>query len=118
MTEVFLAHEKEFEKNQMGKKAFVSQSIKLRPTIKMVAHVAGVRGGKEHGHTERIRRYLEILVDGLLNHEGYTKEVSTWDSAGSTGALQDFALLTSSKKGTIVTPTKLVTGTNPALRRQ
>ena len=80
IVEVFLAHEKEFEKSKIKKRKFATQSDKLYLTVSAVTNVIGsMHGGKEHDHVERMRRYLEILVNALSRHEEYKNEVLSWD---------------------------------------
>jgi len=79
IAEVFLLHEKEFKKSEIKKKNYTYKGKGLHPTIKAVADFVGVRSGKDHGYVERMQRYLEILVNALLRHEGHKKEVSSWD---------------------------------------
>ena len=80
ITEIFLAHEKEFAKKEINIKKFNNQNDQMHSTMKMLANAVGTRSGKEHGHVERMRRHLEIFVSALLKHENYKKELSSWDT--------------------------------------
>ena len=87
ITDVFLTHEKEFNNvetqfNNTGIKRKVSTkpNDKLHPTLRVVANFFGERGGKEQGHVDRMRAYLEILYKAMLKHERYKKETSSWDA--------------------------------------
>jgi len=77
ITEIFLTHEKEFKKGIV--KAKHAKPIQLQPTLKTVANAIGTRGGKKHGHVQRMLRPLEIFINALLQHEEYKKEISSWD---------------------------------------
>ena len=80
ITAVFLEHEKEFEKIEIDRRRFVSMSDGLPPTMQAVTNAVSSRGGEERGHSERIKKYLEILIGALLEHDNYKAEVSTWDT--------------------------------------
>jgi len=56
-----------------------NQYSRLYPSIHAVASVVGKRSGKEQGSTERMQRYLEIIINTLLKQEDYSKEVASWD---------------------------------------
>ena len=79
ITEVFLAHEKEFEKNKIEKRDFFAQSDKLLPAANAVANVMGIHGGKDQNSVERLQRYLGLFINALLEQEQYKNEVSAWD---------------------------------------
>ena len=79
IVDVFLTHEKEFDKNQVTGKIPVCKNEEIKKTIKVVANAVGARGGNMPGHVDRMRRYLEILVDFLARHERYKEEISSWD---------------------------------------
>jgi response regulator RpfG family c-di-GMP phosphodiesterase len=85
ISEVFLTHEKEFEQNDVHNTISRSSSAALRPTLMAVANIVGERNGngngngKRNAHVERMRRYLEVMVNALLKHERYKDEVSSWD---------------------------------------
>jgi len=78
VTDVFLIHEKEFERDIFSANNNV-QTNNLHPTINAVANFMGVRGGKERGHAERMKNYLEVFVEALMKHDDYSSEVSKWD---------------------------------------
>jgi len=80
IVDVLQIHEKEFKLNEIRNKNFADPNNKLHPAIKIIVDVIGTRSSKEYGHTERIRQYLEILVNALLSHENYKKEISSWDT--------------------------------------
>ena len=80
IAEVFLKHEKEFSSAAEKASAFTIQNDTLNSAISVVANIVGARGGKELGHTNRMRRYLDLFVHALLDHENYRHEVSTWDT--------------------------------------
>jgi putative two-component system response regulator len=55
------------------------QSSRIRPAIQAISSIVGSRGGKAHGHPEKMQRYLEILVNALMKHKDFMDEVSAWD---------------------------------------
>ena len=79
ITEIFLMHEKEFKNVKITRKRTLDQSEEVRPTLDMVTNIIGTRGGKEPGHSERMRRYLEVLVDALQENENFRDEISGWN---------------------------------------
>jgi len=79
ITNVFLLHEKEFKDVKITKKHLLDQSEEVRPTLDMVTSIIGTRSGKESGHGERMRRYLEVLVDALQENENFKEEISGWN---------------------------------------
>jgi len=79
IADAFLANEQVFARSIVKREIPVCANEKLRPTIMAVANVVGTRGGKPHGHVERMRRYLDILVSALLRHERFNKEILSWD---------------------------------------
>ena len=78
--EVFLEHEKDFKKIEIDRRRFSIANEGLQPAENAVINAVSSRGGTEKGHSDRIRRYLEILIDALLRHENYKAEVSTWNT--------------------------------------
>jgi HD-GYP domain-containing protein (c-di-GMP phosphodiesterase class II) len=80
LCEVFLAHSEEFKNMEIQEERHgADANNKLRPTIEAITNVMGSRGGKEPGYVLRMRRYLEILYDALIQHESYRTTVSAWD---------------------------------------
>jgi len=51
----------------------------MRPTIEAISNALGTRSGTEHGHLERMSRYLGILFDAMAQHESFRHVVSSWD---------------------------------------
>jgi len=76
---IFLLHEKEFKGVKITTERTLDNSEKVRPTLDMVTNIIGSRGGKEPGHSERVRRYLEILVDAIEENNSFKDELSTWN---------------------------------------
>jgi len=76
---VFLMHEEEFKDVKITNKKNYDQSEEVRPTLDMVTNIIGTRGGKEPGHSERVRCYLEVLVDALKDNEAFNDEISSWN---------------------------------------
>ena len=79
ITEIFLTHEKEFEKYAAKNEDAGENYEKLQSAINLVTNIVGSRSGKKHGHVERIRKYLEILIEALLRDENYCAEILSWD---------------------------------------
>jgi putative two-component system response regulator len=84
LSEIFLAHEKEFKNVVIRDYAGDIYRSKLvgvpwNSVSKAVANIVDVRRGAESGHTEKMQRHLRILANALLRHERYKEEVSAWD---------------------------------------
>jgi putative two-component system response regulator len=82
--EIFLTHEKEFiapvRLNIIRGAASQPESDGgFYPALKMTADIVDIRSCTEGGHTQSMRRYLEIFIKALLKHERYKKEVSAWN---------------------------------------
>jgi putative two-component system response regulator len=68
--------------NRRPDKAYdsLNSAESLRSTMNTVSNnILAMHEGKGGGHSERMRRYLEILLNSLFTHENYKKELSTWD---------------------------------------
>jgi putative two-component system response regulator len=76
---VFLLHERDFAFRELADYDWSKSNDELQSTIKAFANMLGVRGGKEHGHTERIGSYLKILLANMKETKEYQKEVEAWD---------------------------------------
>ena len=76
---VFLSHEKEFKNGLTKKDFFFIHDDRPYPSISVVDDIVGKHSGKKQGYTERMRRYLSILISALLKHRKYKEEVSSWD---------------------------------------
>jgi len=79
ITNIFLLHEKEFRDVKIISKKILDQSEEVLPTLDMVTSIIGTRSGKEPGHNERMRRYLEVLVDALEENDSFKDEISSWN---------------------------------------
>ena len=75
--EIFVEEHKAFKSMDRGK--ITNGQDAAHPTMITLANTAGVRSGKEQGHTERIRQYLEIIFDAMRNYNNFSKEISSWD---------------------------------------
>jgi len=82
LVDVFLAHEKEF-KGITNLRTFAARheqgGVDRKSISKAVAAIMDARTGSKNGHIDRIRRYLTILINALLEHNRYKDEVSSWD---------------------------------------
>jgi len=59
--------------------AFPTGTHDLRRTMEAISNAVGERGGKELGHIERMRRYLELLVNAMLANDNLKDIVAAWD---------------------------------------
>jgi len=80
IAEVFLLHEKEFESFKMQRKVKIEKTGDVQPAMNMVTSIIGTRSGKEPGHGERMRRYLEVMVNELKDNKNYKDEVLNWNT--------------------------------------
>ena len=79
LCEIFVTHGDEF-KNMVVKEIPPGEALsKLGPTMEVISNALGVRSGTVPGHLERMRRYLEILYDAMVQHESFRQVVSSWD---------------------------------------
>jgi putative two-component system response regulator len=78
INKIFVMHEKDFESVEVEKQYFAVHD-RLQPTVKAVANIVGTRGSIDFGHTDRMRKYLEILTEALSKNENYSEEISGWD---------------------------------------
>jgi len=79
IVKIFLAHEKEFERNIAGDMGATQASDSLFPSIGVVDSIVDAHESRDQGHAGRVRAYLETLVGELLKHKEYKDEVSSWD---------------------------------------
>jgi putative two-component system response regulator len=83
--EIFIAHEKEFNRSVTDGTLFndvyqrLETSEELYPTIKVVANILDSRDGIKDSHTEDTQRYLQIFIGALLKNELFNDEVRGWD---------------------------------------
>jgi len=79
IVEIFLAHEKEFERNVAGDAGAAQPGDGMLPAIGVVDSIVDARESRDQGHAGRVRSYLETLIGELLKHKKYRDEVSSWD---------------------------------------
>ena len=77
-------HKKELQElnDSMQKKlvAKISQVLELQNSvIRIVADLVEFRDGATGGHTSRTEKYLQHLVDKLVERDVYNDEISAWD---------------------------------------
>ena len=92
IADVFIIHEKEFEsfKNQRETTLMISADIRTdleppsksenKPNLDVVNSIVGVRSGKDPAHSERINKYLEIIVNALKGNDSFKDEISNWNT--------------------------------------
>ena len=69
------SHNLEYELYLQSKEVYELQNAILKTVADLVERRDGVTGG----HIERTQKYLRILVDFLLEHCAYVKELLAWD---------------------------------------
>ena len=82
LCDVFIEHEKEFCNVKNDSAAYRLQpnnDIGLLPATQAVAAILDIREGMENSDSSRIRQYMTIFTDALLEHERFKDEVSSWD---------------------------------------
>lgn len=79
ITAVFLMHEREFEDSEIKKSSYTKITREMFSTIQVVDDIINTHGGTRPGHAKRMRRYLEILINALLQHDNFKEEVASWD---------------------------------------
>ena len=80
ITNVFLMHEKEFKDATVVTKMKFDQGEEVKPTLEAFTGVMKTRSEYETGSSERIRNYLEVLVDSLRDNELFKEEISSWNT--------------------------------------
>jgi len=80
ITNVFLLHEKEFKDAKILPRRALDQSGDVKPTLETFTSIIKTRNEDEAGSSERIRSYLEILVDSLRENDLYKEEISSWNT--------------------------------------
>ena len=80
IAEVFLLHEKEFENFKADGSSVILKSNSVQPAMDMVSSIIGTKTGKDSCHGERMRRYLEVMVNELKDNENYKDEISKWNT--------------------------------------
>ena len=82
---VFLQHENDFRKakdngsRDPGHQHDDYENIAWKSLSQTVAAIMDARTGTETRHMDRIRRYLKVLTNALLEHDGFREEVVSWD---------------------------------------
>ena len=86
LVDMFISYEKEFKNvafafnNPICTTEIIKCADKsFNSTFKVVSNIMDIRGGMKKGHTERMKRYLEVFINVLLKHESFKEEVSGWD---------------------------------------
>ena len=80
IAEVFLLHEKEFERFKADSTSTVFKSSDISPAMDMVSSIIATKTGKHPNHADRLHRYLEIMISKIKENTIYKEEVSTWDA--------------------------------------
>ena len=90
IAEVFLLHEKEFENFKAENTVAVHKSNDSQHAMEVVSNIIGAKTGKETAHEERMRRYLELMVNKLKGNNSYKDEISKWcDGTGDPHGFKD-----------------------------
>ncbi|MCL2663402.1 MAG: HD domain-containing protein [Oscillospiraceae bacterium] len=77
---VFLMHEKEFKDAKVMPKQTLEQNEEVQPTLETISDIICTRTGNQSGSSERVRNYLEVLVDALRENEHFKEEISSWNT--------------------------------------
>ena len=80
ITEVFLAHEREFEKQVQKQGRDAEHYENSATTFSVISNIISAHGGISQNYDERIARYLKIFMGALLNNERFKEEASAWDA--------------------------------------
>jgi len=79
LCKIFLTNEASFRDMEIDRRVIVDAHGELRSTMSAITNAVGERSGKEKGYVERMRRYLELIVNGMLRHHALRDVVSEWD---------------------------------------
>ena len=79
IVEIFLMHEKEFKNADISKKNLQDSNATMQPTLGLVTSIIGTRSGNDTGHSDRVRRYLEVTVNALQDNDAIKDEMEHWD---------------------------------------
>ena len=76
---LFLTHEDSFNNMEMEERSGSGVQNELNSTVSVITNAVGARSGKEKGYVERMRNYLELIVNGMQRHAHFKEAVSDWD---------------------------------------
>jgi len=76
---VFLTHENSFRHIEIQENMHAEAHDELRSAMEVIANAVGARSGKEQGYVERMRMYLNLIVNASLRHMSFKEVVSEWD---------------------------------------
>jgi putative two-component system response regulator len=82
LCEVFLLHEQDFQKRQDGGDTTYrldQENMMWKSVSQTVAAIIDARTGIESKDMDRMRVYLRILINALLEHDRFREEVLSWD---------------------------------------
>ena len=80
--ELFIRYESAFAGSdaKSGTHRFkLKPSAQLNAILKTLSSISGLRGGTMEERAERIKRYLNVFIGALLQHNVYKDELSKWD---------------------------------------
>jgi len=80
IVDVFLLHEKEFENFKAEGVRVFYKSKDVQPAMDMVSGIISAKTGKDASHGERVRRYLEVMINELQDKSGFKDEISKWNT--------------------------------------
>jgi len=76
---IFLANETAFSGMDLDGRVVHQAQDELISAMSIIANAVGERSGKEKGYIERMRNYLELMVNDLQRHIHFKDVVSEWD---------------------------------------
>ena len=82
MTDIFLQYESEFKKVMDHCGAVVEHDyndMAWKSVSQAVAAIMDARAGMENSHADKMRYNLKVIINALLEHERYKREVASWD---------------------------------------
>jgi len=79
IVDVFLEHQKEFTPEKISDKKFTTDFKELESSLHMFTNMANTREAMVDDNTDRIRDYLRVFLNNLMENESYKKEISSWD---------------------------------------
>jgi putative two-component system response regulator len=79
LCKLFLDNNQSFTSTDTGNDNLLVGSVDLDPAMVTLTNAVGTRNGKELGHADRMKQYLEILYDAILEHSDMRHEISSWN---------------------------------------
>jgi len=79
IVDVFLKHAQEFTPDKISSRRISTQYDNLESSLHMFTNLASTRDDKVYNNADKLRDYLGVFIENLLDNENYRSEISSWD---------------------------------------